>query len=446
MTGSQQSRTEPGRGTRPAGERHRLHALTGLRLLAALAVYMSHVPAPLGAPGWLLTIQQSGYAGVTFFFVLSGFVLTLNYFDTLRTPRQLWSYTVARFARVYPLYLVVLSWPALHLWADGALPKHELLLHVLGIQAWNADPRVLFPFIQPSWSISVELFLYATLPLLVAAVRLVDRRVWAIVGCLVLTLVAVAGIAWYFVHSGRAALHPADPASAHRWLYRMPLMRIGDFLLGILAARLYLHVRGRPAAARIGAWLVPASVAFTVLAAAQSSLLFSAWSWDALYALPATGLILGLALAPRHPLSRLLARRPVVILGEASFAFYLVHQPLVVGLGSGAWAGGITPARVAVEVVTLGLAMAVAIGLLVAVEKPGRALVTRLLVRRPAPAPRPDSGSGRAPVRVDLLRPALPAPRSGALLDGLTAPLPAVPGPGARRVVGERPVPALPRR
>ena len=277
---------------------------------------------------------------------------------------------------------------------------------------------MLFPFIQPSWSISVELFLYATLPLLVAAVRLVDRRVWAIVGCLLLTLVALGAIAWYFVHSGRAALHPADPASAHRWLYRMPLMRLGDFLLGILAARLYLHVRGRPAAGRIGAWLVPASVAFTVLAAAQSSLLFSAWSWDALYALPATGLILGLALAPRHPLSRLLARRPVVLLGEASFAFYLVHQPLVVGLGSGAWATGITPARVAVEVMTLGLAMAVAIGLHVAVEKPGRALVTRLLDRRPPPAPRPGSGSGSAPVRVDLLRPALPAPRSGALLTG----------------------------
>jgi peptidoglycan/LPS O-acetylase OafA/YrhL len=440
-TGSEADR-QPGR------PRRQLHALTGLRLVAALAVYFSHLPAPRGAPGWLLAIQQSGYAGVTFFFVLSGFVVTLNYFDTLRTPRQVWAYTVARLARVYPLYLVVLAWPAVHLWAAGTLPKYELLLHVLGVQAWHPDPRVLFPFIQPSWSISVELFLYATLPVLVAIVRLVDRRIWTIVGSLLLVLIAVAALAYFFEYTGRAALHPADPASAHRWLYRMPLLRIGDFLLGILAARLYLRLRDRRLGVRLGHWLVPVAVGTTLVAAAQPSLVFSAWSWDAMYALPATGLILGLGLAPRAVISRLLALRAVVFLGEASFAFYLVHHPIVVGLGAGTWSSGVSARSLAVEAVNLGLAVAVAIGLHVGVEKPGRTIVKRMLDRPTTPraAPttrqrRPDGprGSSRHDLRHPEMTPPGPEP-----LDGATARMPVVDGdrgPSAARVV-----PALSRR
>jgi peptidoglycan/LPS O-acetylase OafA/YrhL len=99
--------------------------LTGLRVFAAFAVYMSHVRVPISAPNWLHAIGQNGSAGVTFFFVLSGFVLTLNYHDRLRTRRQLWSYAVARFARIYPVYLVVITWPVVHLWAANALAKWQ---------------------------------------------------------------------------------------------------------------------------------------------------------------------------------------------------------------------------------------------------------------------------------------------------------------------------------
>jgi peptidoglycan/LPS O-acetylase OafA/YrhL len=448
--GPQQSRALPAGDAGPVRERPRLQALTGLRMLAALAVYFSHMRGPLGAPEWLLTVQQSGYAGVTFFFVLSGFVLTLNYFDSLRTPRAIRSYVVARLARVYPLYLVVLAWPTVHLWAEGALPKHELLLHVLGVQSWHPNQFVLFPFIPPAWSISVELFLYATLPLLVIGARLIDGRMWTILASVLVVLVVLGALALYFQQSGRADLVTNDPASAHRWLYRMPLTRIGDFLLGILAARVFVRLRNRQSGRRLGSWLIPASLTVTLVAAAQPDLLLSAWSWDVLYAVPATSLILGLALAPEHRVSRFLALRPVVFLGEVSFAFYLIHYTLIVDLEAGAWSEGVTAVRLVTEVENLALAVGLAIGLHVAVEKPGRTLVMRLLDRRPPPAPRPDSGSGRpvrrGPVRVDQLRPAVPAPRSGAPLDGLTAPMPAVPGPGVRPVVGQRPVPALPRR
>lgn len=445
----------------PSTGRH-LQALTGLRLFAALAVYFSHLPAPLGAPRWLLTLQQSGYVGVTFFFVLSGFVLTLNYFDTLRTPQQLWSYAVARIARVYPLYLVVLAWPTIGLWAAGTLPKHDLLLHVLGLQAWNSDLGVAYGFVAPAWSISVELFLYATLPLLVAMVRLVDRRIWTLLGSVALVLAVLAATAYVFQRTGRGDLGWADPASAHRWLYRTPLMRVGDFLLGILAARIYLKLRDRAVGARLGWWLIVPAAGVSVILAAQPALVFTAWSWDAMYAPLAAALILSLALAPTHPVSRLLSQRTIVFLGEASFAFYLIHYTVLHLLGAGAWSSGVTPALVVVEAFNLGLTTALAIGLHVGIEKPARVIVKRLLGRKPAagddriPPRRRHAGGADRPL--DRSRPSrhsnrpaqeelldVPQPvRQRELVDAMSAPVaPAQDGwtPPATRAPADDPIP-----
>jgi peptidoglycan/LPS O-acetylase OafA/YrhL len=390
-----------------------LHQLTGLRLFAALAVYFPHVAAPAGSPDWLRALQRSGYAGVTFFFVLSGFVLALNYFDSVRTPRQVWSYTAARIARVYPLYLVALSWPAVHLWAAGTLPEWHLAQKILGVQAWNPDLHVAFGFLGPAWSISVELFLYATLPLLVPVVRLLDRHVMALLTAIALVLVGLVVLAWLFDAVGRGDLAPADPASAHRWLYRTPLLRVGDFLVGILAARVFVRIRDRRANARLGAWLVPVAIAATFLLAAQPSLVNTAWSWDAMYAVPAVTLILGLAMAPQSPVARLLSLRGVVFLGEASFAFYLCHIEVIRLVDAGSWKAGVTPQTLVLEAVNLLFATAVAIGLHVGVERPARSVVRRLL---------------DPPARVRTARPLpdLPPAEVDVVAEALTAPIPVV--------------------
>jgi peptidoglycan/LPS O-acetylase OafA/YrhL len=407
-----------------------LHQLTGLRLFAALAVYFSHVAVPKGAPAWLVALQQSGYAGVTFFFVLSGFVLALNYFDRLRTRPEVWSYAAARLARVYPLYLVALAWPSVHRWAAGTLPEWHLLQKVLGLQAWNPDVHVAFGFAGPAWSISVELFLYATLPLLVPVVRALDRRAAVLVGWIAAVLVALTAVTLFFELTGRGALPVTDPASAHRWLYRMPLVRLGDFALGILAARLLLRIRDSGWAGALGSWLIVGSLTWTVLAAAQPALVHGAWSWDALYAPPSVALILGLALAPAHPVSRLLSLRLVVFLGEVSFAFYLMHKTVIEIVGAGQWQHtGLTVPSVVLEATKLGFAAMLAVGLHVGVERPARTVVRRWLdpsARRPVSRQRSDEPDGSAagvgrdvdaavtePIPVVRPRAAAPGPRTG---------------------------------
>jgi peptidoglycan/LPS O-acetylase OafA/YrhL len=350
----------------------RLPALTGLRIFAALAVYFNHLGGPHGAPGFVRSFFESGYCGVTIFFVLSGFVLAYNYFDEMTRPRvkEIYEFFLARFARVYPLYLLVLAYIVFDLHAGG-LSIDGWWRNALGIQAW--DPNVLhaFSFDAPAWSVSVEFFLYACFPLLVPLIARL-RTPCQILLAAAFVAAIIAGLAIWFVAAGKGTLPVFDPRSAHRWLYRTPLTRLGDFTLGILAARLFVTAGDRQLAVRVGSWLAPLSALLIVGLMCWPTLFITAWSWDLAYALPATCLIFGLAVAPGTAPSRFLSIPAIVLLGEASYAFYLIHEPAIGWFGGGHWEAAISPTRLIYEAMTLGAIMAFAIGIHISVELPAR--------------------------------------------------------------------------
>ena len=72
-----------------AGQQERLAYLDGLRCFAAWAVFWSHYLKIYGTPSWLESLPgrclagifYNGHAGVSLFFVLSGFVLSRRFFD-----------------------------------------------------------------------------------------------------------------------------------------------------------------------------------------------------------------------------------------------------------------------------------------------------------------------------------------------------------------------------
>jgi peptidoglycan/LPS O-acetylase OafA/YrhL len=375
----------------------RLPALTGVRILAALAVYASHLAPPHDAPKPLKTFMESGYMGVTLFFTLSGFVLTLNYFESMRniSGRKLRRYAVARLARIYPLYILIVVYfiDRQHAFGESI---HGWWEHVLAIQAWDPNVYQAYSFDPPSWSISVEFFLYACFPLLILALARVRTPRATLTVAAVVALMMAALTAW-FVVTGRGSLVAADPESAHRWLYVTPLTRLGDFTLGILTARLFMQTRGHPDLTRIGGPLAfTAGLAIVALMAWPANL-FSAWSLDLAYALPAIFLIFGLAVSPLSLPARTLSIPIVVLLGEASYAFYLVHMPALGFFGAGRWAVATSPTTVLYEALTLGAILCFAVGLHVMVERPARLYIRRLFgsysgrVSNPAAIAEPDT-------------------------------------------------------
>src|ERR1700761_1472755 len=96
-------------------------SLTGIRAIAAWWVVLYHMGGTLGAI-WLPAkkIVATGWLGVDLFFMLSGFVIALNYWDKVSNPGQYGRFVWMRLARLYPVHLVGLL-AALGLFVAGGL-------------------------------------------------------------------------------------------------------------------------------------------------------------------------------------------------------------------------------------------------------------------------------------------------------------------------------------
>ncbi len=302
-----------------------IDALTGLRFVAAVIVFVSHFPVPhANAIG--SRFMASGYAGVTLFFVLSGFILTLNYAEKLKERNfqsNLYDYFVARFARIYPVYGLTILGVWLY-WRQDV----NLWLYLTSLQVWSSDATIAFGLNAPAWSVGIELFFYALFPgLLLIARRCGFFNQPMLLGAAVtLVIVTMLVIATYFTLTGQSALSPSDPASAHRWLYRNPVLRLGDFVLGMLGGIYYLRFTTRKTVeVQCWAWLTRMALLAIFALMVSRWNLRSAYSWDVAYAIPFLILILGLAISPGTWMSWLLSSPVFVVLGHASYAFYLIH-------------------------------------------------------------------------------------------------------------------------
>lgn len=112
----------------------RIDALTGIRIVAAGAVFLSHDPIADHASPRVQTFMYAGYHGFTFFFILSGFVLAWNYADRLtRCGFEPFGSSSSRVARIYPLYLFALMWATAPLHLNRQVESGRWL-HIFGIQ------------------------------------------------------------------------------------------------------------------------------------------------------------------------------------------------------------------------------------------------------------------------------------------------------------------------
>ncbi|WAT16999.1 acyltransferase [Aurantiacibacter sp. MUD11] len=296
-----------------------LAALTGLRGVAAWFVVFYH--ARLSLTDWMpegaLAAAGQGYLAVDLFFMLSGFVMWLNYGPKLREQglSGAKSFWWRRFARIWPLHLAVLGALvafALLLLATGRdaanYPLAELPLHVLLVQNWGFTPELTWN--HPAWSISTELGAYLLFPFAVLAARWESLRPLALVAGVVLCAALLHAV---FLVAGAETLGDQ--------ITRLGLVRcVLQFGIGILLANLWLAWRGRKSALAVYAACLACGAAL-LLGAPETLLVPLAFAT----------LLLALAL-DGGPLARLLSSRPLVWLGDASYATYLVHFPLLVAL------------------------------------------------------------------------------------------------------------------
>ncbi|MGW4736514.1 acyltransferase family protein [Streptomyces shenzhenensis] len=342
----------------PTASAPSLPSLTGLRWVAALLVFGLHVRNYhyFGGAGdrYAIWAFGPGANGVSFFFVLSGFVLTWS----ARPKDRALAFWRRRIARIYPVHLVTAAIALLMAYtlAHQAKPEpSQTVANVLLVHSWW---RPWWQTLNPvSWSLACEAFFYAAFPLLALLLRRLGAR-----GTTVLagaSVLAVLVLAWAETHHWTAESVSANPAA-----------RLPEFVLGAAAARLVFLDRWRGpgleaslALAVIGYFLVPQvtpGYAATACTIAGFALLIPAAAVADLRGLPS------------------LWRRPrLVRLGELSFAFYMVHL-LVLRAGTNVL--GLSPqfgvaAGLAVTAVAFALSLGLSWVLYEKVERPAQRLL-----------------------------------------------------------------------
>lgn len=347
----------------PPSPSEKLDALTSLRFFAVCAVFLCHsstiiASADPSSHGLLLSVLYEGYAGVSFFFTLSGFILCYCYYEKfekifedpslsrrnaiLRFAAQYKDFFVARFARIYPLHLFVLL-------VAVVLAKVGALVPVLGptnlgeikmfrvrafvaqlylLQAWFPEGQtpIIHMYNAVSWSLSAESFFYACFPFFCFVMHKTRRAS----GTFALAYYALTAIVVMDVCSPSSNQADKDAFFAHWFGYYFPGIRLTDFVVGMFSFFWYEKLRAittrMPNKVVFSAIFEVAPVMLTLLAAlAAVKIGVKGWLRYSSWYVPASVCVI-VGFAQNGPLaSTVFANKWLILLGETSFAFYLIH-------------------------------------------------------------------------------------------------------------------------
>ena len=307
---------EPGLRRQSGGgaESGNIAALTAVRGVAAWWVVFFHFREYLPHREALLGFAKYGYTAVDLFFVLSGFVIALNYLPRFDPPRfkTYIHFLGLRLARIYPLHgfmLLLFLINPLAIMLAGSLPPDPVRyapvyysLSVFLVQNWGFTPSLAWNV--PAWSISTEWLAYLVFPVVAwLALRLARSAR----GALLMVAVALIALAAGFVVTGESL--GGDIArnglprcllefSAGAFLYRIRVAAAGSRTLGEIASVACI--------ALLAGYLIFPVEDYAVFPLAWCCLIY--------------------ALTERRSLlSRLLSGKVVETIGEYSYATYMAH-------------------------------------------------------------------------------------------------------------------------
>ncbi|SFB41100.1 Peptidoglycan/LPS O-acetylase OafA/YrhL, contains acyltransferase and SGNH-hydrolase domains [Pseudomonas sp. NFIX10] len=291
----------------------RFQSLDSFRGLMAISVMLYHLRVSGSFTEWLLFRHAEVF--VSFFFVLSGFVLTHAYGSSALFNFR--KFFITRTFRLLPLHLFMLSIFILlecgrYLVAQKGMDFNnspftekfapsEILPNVLLLQSWTYLTNPL-SFNYPSWSISIEYYTYMIFALILGIAFGIRTWVWVTVVFVALALMH-AGNTFFTIESLRGLAY---------------------FFTGCLAYAVYLRL---PQPAQAQTWLL---TTFEV-AAVVVALVFVINDFAAkpLWASPLFGVIVVIFAFDRGAVSRLLAGRGFGFLGKLSYSIYLTHAAVL---------------------------------------------------------------------------------------------------------------------
>ncbi|MEO7524188.1 MAG: acyltransferase [Ferruginibacter sp.] len=298
--------------------KERFPALTGIRAAGAAAVFFVHLPFKTGLKPFIDVM-----ALMTFFFVISGFLIFYLYYENAAVKSgKLKQYFVNRFARIYPVYFLLVSIAILisHDYRAIFLFKNYTLTHAL---FYNQADRA----IQQSWSLTVEECFYLLAPLIMYLVRKFNFATALLFGC------SLLGAALIISTLPISLLHTP------RFVFSITFFgHFFEFFCGIFLALLILErqkenglfLKGKKYSI-VGGLSILALFGFLIAsdnmhaASATSSFIFvNNFILPILIAIFFYGLML-----EKTVIANILSSGLMRLLGRTSYAFYLVHAMVI---------------------------------------------------------------------------------------------------------------------
>ncbi|ORM72358.1 acyltransferase [Pantoea wallisii] len=288
-------------------EKEQLHGLTIFRFVAAFYVFIFHCSLryKLEMPQWLASFVHNGAIGMSFFFVLSGFVLALASKKGIRSD-----YFKARIARIYPAYMFMglLTLPFLN---GMSLDKILSLLVLFFTSTQSIIPKAFSEWnFVGSWSVSVEMFFYFMFPMIFPYIKknpvtwLVSSYVFASL-IMPITMV-IAG-------------NPTFPT-----IYSSPIHRFPEFTMGVALGCMYVNGFRAPL---LRVMLLALSILCLVFISPEKNL---GWANNNYVTLLSVGyLVIYLATAK---IKENLFSIPFIYFGKISYSFYLMQIPMIMFL------------------------------------------------------------------------------------------------------------------
>ena len=295
-------------------------AFDGFRAFAALVVF-----------GWHYGGLPYGWAGVDFFFVLSGFLITGILFDSRNRMHRVRNFYVRRSLRIFPLFYLVLfaTFAFAVLTHDQLSRAYALWPLYLGNYAQlifrHRDIQTIGPImVGHFWTLAIEEQFYLLWPAVVYAVADRKKLMRICVALVVLCpLMRMAGILFF----------PAQ-SKATDILFRGTMFRCDALLIGAFCAlamrgpeRGWLEKLARPMCLTFGGIFLASALANLVFWHVRESI--AQQNWVLAYGLTcldvtAAGVLL-IITRERSPLAQFFAWKPLQHLGKISYGFYVYH-------------------------------------------------------------------------------------------------------------------------
>lgn len=306
-----------------------LDQITFTRFIAAITVVFFHYGQnvfPASVP-FLFENITAGPIAVGYFYVLSGFIMAIAYYQIDESKRGDFNklkYWVARFARIYPVYLLALLVIAAAKFKSLGQDWETLPLHLLLLQSWI--PGYPITLNTPGWSLSVEAFFYLCFPFLLIWIYKhgVKSLNYIAIGLWLITQVVLLAALNSEAYIPKNLLHD--------FIYYNPLMHLNQFVLGLVCG-VYLKSThsNNDKKTNSGLWLFAAFICMFLL----------------IWVRPHLETILGLKLAftngllapvflaiiiflAKHKgfITKIFCYPLLILLGEASYSLYILQKPV----------------------------------------------------------------------------------------------------------------------